>query len=320
LTEPTLATPPGRLRAGRLHGVLPLNKTAGMTSFAAVRQVRRLLAERRVGHAGTLDPAATGLLPICVGQATRLVDYLHLQPKRYHCVVRLGVRSETLDTESEVVETGDASALDQATVAAALQRFVGEIEQVPPMHSAVRREGRHLYELAREGREVEREPRLVSVLRAELLGFRPGRLAEAELDVVCGKGTYMRVLAADLGEAVGTGGLLGWLERTGYGSLTLADAITVEQMAALDDPASALLPPETAVAFMPRVDLAPPLALQLRRGQAVWVPRLPDPRPQGLCRAHGPEGDLLAVGELQGNLLRPVKVMAWGAAVPAGGW
>jgi tRNA pseudouridine55 synthase len=290
-----------------------------VTSFQAVREVRRILGERRVGHAGTLDPAATGLLPICVGQATRLVDYLHQQPKRYHCVLRLGERSTTMDLEGEVSRSGDAEAVDATAVREALARFVGEIEQVPPMHSAVRHEGRHLYELAREGLEVDREPRVVTVLRAGLLGFRPGRVAEAELDVVCGKGTYMRVLAADLGEAVGTGGLLGWLERTGYGALTLADAITLEQMAALDDPTGALLPPETAVEFMPRVDLAPPLALQLRHGQAVWVSRLPDPRPQGPCRAHGPEGELLAVGELQGNLLRPVKVMARGASMSAGG-
>src|SRR5205807_4993143 len=123
LTEPTLATPPRRLRAGRLHGVLPLNKTAGMTSFAAVREVRRLLGERRVGHAGTLDPAATGLLPICVGQATRLVDYLHLQPKRYHCVLRLGERSTTMDLEGEVSRSADAGAVDAPAVREALARL-----------------------------------------------------------------------------------------------------------------------------------------------------------------------------------------------------
>ena len=310
---PVRSAPRGRGRQpARVHGVLALDKPAGMTSFSAVREVRRILGERRVGHAGTLDPGATGLLPICVGQATRLVDYFHLQPKRYHCVVRLGERSETLDLEGRVTRSGDASGIDAGAVRDALRGFVGDIDQVPPMHSAVRSGGRHLYELAREGIEVERQPRRVSILRAELLAFRAGEVAEAELDVVCGKGTYMRVLAADLGDALGPGGLLAWLERTGYGQLTLADAVGIEQLAAMDDPAAALLPLEAAVSFLPRLDLAPPLAVQVRRGQAVWVPRLPDPRPRGTCRAHAADGELLAVGELQGNLYRPHKVLAGG--------
>jgi tRNA pseudouridine55 synthase len=281
-----------------------------VTSFQAVREVRRILGERRVGHAGTLDPAATGLLPICVGQATRLVDYLHQQPKRYHCVLRLGERSTTMDLEGEVSRSGDAEAVDATAVREALARFVGEIEQVPPMHSAVRHDGRHLYELARQGLEVERQPRAVTILEARLLDFRPGEVAEAEVDVLCGKGTYMRVLASDVGDALGTGGLLAWLERTAYGPLTVADAVSVEQLEALEDPSTALRPLDVAVAFLPRVDLGPPQELQVRRGQSVWVPRLPEPRPRGACRAHNAHGELLAVGELQGNLYRPTKVLA----------
>lgn len=294
----------------RLHGILPLNKAAGVTSFQAVREVRRIVGERRVGHAGTLDPAATGLLPICVGQATRLVDYLHQQPKRYHCVFRLGERSTTMDLEGEVSRAGDASAVDAAAVRRALDRFVGDIDQVPPMHSAVRHDGRHLYELARQGVEVERQPRAVTILEARLIDLRPGEVAEAEVDVLCSKGTYMRVLASDVGDALGTGGLLAWLERTAYGSLTLAEAVTVEQLAALEEPGSALRPLEVAVTFLPRVDLAPAQAIQVRRGQSVWLPRLPEPRPRGACRAHSAHGQLLALGELQGNLYRPTKVLA----------
>ena len=297
-------------RPARVHGVLPLDKPAGMTSFQAVREVRRILGERRVGHGGTLDPSATGLLPVCVGQATRLVDYLHQQTKRYHCGVRLGQRSPTLDLEGEVTDSGDASSLDAATVTATLARFVGEIEQVPPMHSAVRHEGRHLYELAREGVEVDREPRAVVVHSAEVLAFRPGVHAEVELDVRCGKGTYMRVLAADLGEALGVGGVLAWLERTAYGDMTVDRAVSLDALRAMDDPAAALLPPETALSHLPRLDLPPPLALQVRRGQSVWVPRLVEPRPRGTCAVHDATGALIAVGDLQGTLLRPVKVMA----------
>jgi tRNA pseudouridine55 synthase len=311
VSETVTAAPTRRGRPpARHHGIVPLNKARGVTSFQAVREVRRILGERRVGHAGTLDPAATGLLPICVGQATRLVDYLHQQPKRYHCVLRLGERSTTMDLEGELSRSGDAGAVDAAAVREALARFVGDIQQVPPMHSAVRHDGRHLYELARQGVDVERQPRPVTILEARLLEFRPGEVAEAEVDVLCGKGTYMRVLASDVGDALGTGGLLAWLERTAYGPMTVADSITVEQLEAMDDPAGALRPLDLAVTFLPRLDLGPAQALQVQRGQSVWVPRLPDPRPRGACRAHSAHGDLLAVGELQGNLYRPTKVMA----------
>ncbi|HEY0410917.1 MAG TPA: tRNA pseudouridine(55) synthase TruB [Candidatus Dormibacteraeota bacterium] len=311
MNETVTAAPTRRGRPpARHHGIVPLNKARGVTSFQAVREVRRILGERRVGHAGTLDPAATGLLPICVGQATRLVDYLHQQPKRYHCVLRLGERSTTMDLEGEVSRSGDAGAVDAAAVREALARFVGNIEQVPPMHSAVRHDGRHLYELARQGVDVERQPRPVTILEARLLEFRPGEVAEAEVDILCSKGTYMRVLASDVGDALGTGGLLAWLERTAYGPMTVADSITVEQLEAMDDPAGALRPLDLAVTFLPRLDLGPAQALQVQRGQSVWVPRLPDPRPRGACRAHSAHGALLAVGELQGNLYRPTKVMA----------
>jgi tRNA pseudouridine55 synthase len=297
-----------------MHGVLPLDKAAGMTSFDAVRQVRRILDERRVGHAGTLDPSATGLLPICVGQATRLVDYLHQQPKRYHCKVRLGERSDTMDLEGTVTRGGDASHVTEPAVRAALVRFEGDIAQVPPMHSAVRHDGRHLYELAREGVEVEREARTVHIAAIRVIAFRPGPVAEVELDVTSGKGAYMRVLAADLGDLLGTGGLLSWLERTAYGPMNLDTAVTLEELEAMDDPTTALLGPDVAVSFMPRIDLPPQLAVQVRRGQSVWVAKLPDPRPRGTVRVHSADGELICVGELTGTMLRPTKVLATGGA------
>jgi len=307
-----LAPPPVRAPARRnVHGIISLNKPAGMTSFQAVREVRRALGVKRAGHAGTLDPTATGLLPICVGQATRLVDFFHLQPKIYHCVVRLGERSDTLDMEGTITPGADASAIDAESVRTALRAFVGDIQQVPPMHSAVRHEGRHLYELARAGEHVAREPRPVTIHSAELVEFRPGAVAQAELLVTSGKGAYMRVIAADLGESLGCGGLLSWLERTEYGPLSLSASITVDELVALDDPTTALLPPEQAVAFLPALHLPPQLALKVRQGQSVWVARVPDDRPQGSCRAHDHTGRLIAVGELAGNLFRPAKVMAY---------
>jgi tRNA pseudouridine55 synthase len=292
-----------------VSGVLALDKPPGLTSFGAVREVRRILGERRVGHAGTLDPQARGLLPVCVGRATRLVEYLHAQPKTYHCVVRLGERSDTFDTEGDVVPGADAGRLLPADVEAALQRFVGEVEQVPPMHSAVRHQGRHLYELARAGAVVERAGRTVTIHSVELVGFRAGTVAEAEIVVSCGKGTYMRVLAADLGEALGTGGLLGWLVRTRYGSLELESSYSLERLEALADPAEALLGLDAAVSHLPRLEVGASAATQLRRGQAVWLPRSRQAGVAGQARAHAPGGELLAVGELTGTLFKPAKVL-----------
>ena len=290
-------------------GIVAIDKPAGMTSFDAVRVVRRIFDERRVGHAGTLDPTAMGLLPICIGQATRLVDYFHQQTKTYHCVVRFGERSDTLDTEGDVVAGGDASALTEADVRRVADGFVGDIEQVPPMHSAVRHEGRHLYELARSGQQVERKGRPVRIESIEVTAFRPGPRAEAELVVVSGKGAYMRVLAADVGEAVGTGALLAWLSRTAYGGLRLEDAVTPDALASYDDPTSALLPPDRAVSFLPRVDLAPQQTTMIGRGQSVWLPRLPELSAGNQCRVHSADGRLIAIGEIAGNLLRPTKVL-----------
>ncbi len=225
-------------------------------------------------------------------------------------MVRLGERSDTCDTEGVVVTGADASDLSAERVRAALTRFTGEIDQVPPMHSAVRHEGRHLYELARAGEEVVREPRRVTIYSAELVDFRPGAIAEAEIVVVSGKGAYMRVLAADLGDALGTGGLLGWLSRTSYGTLGLSSSITLDEFEALDHPWLALLPPDVAVAHLPLVNLGPAQVQQLRRGQSVWLPRSILPDIAGECRMHDPTGEMIGIGELNGGLLRPTKVLA----------
>jgi tRNA pseudouridine55 synthase len=294
----------------RTGAVLALNKPAGITSFDAVREVRRVFHERRVGHAGTLDPSADGLLPVCIGRATRLVDYFHAQPKTYHCVVRLGERSDTFDLEGVITPGSDASGVRADDVRAALQRFVGDITQVPPMHSAARHEGRHLYELARAGQHVERHPRPARIDAIELVDFRPGRVAEAELRVTSGKGAYMRVLAADVGDALGTGGVLGWLTRTAYGRLKLDDAVPVETLHLLDDPWAVTLPLDVAAAHLPRIDVAPSHVQQLRHGQPVWLPRTLHPPEAGECRVHELGGQLVAIADVQGGLLRPLKVIA----------
>jgi tRNA pseudouridine55 synthase len=297
-------------RRGAVTAVLAVNKRPGETSFSCVQEVRRLYRERKVGHAGTLDPTAQGLLPILLGSATRLVDHLLRQPKTYRCTVRLGESSDTLDSEGVISPGGDAAHLTATAVVEALRGFTGEITQIPPMHSAVRHEGAHLYDLARRGQVVERAPRPALVLRAELTGFRPGRCAEADLEVECGKGTYMRVLAADLGEALGVGGYLRWLERTRYGAFELSTAHTIAELHALDDPTAALLPPEVAIAHLPAVFLGPPAATQVRRGQAVFLPRPAAGLAQGETRVHTATGELIAIGEVTGLRFQPTKVLA----------
>jgi tRNA pseudouridine55 synthase len=297
-------------RRGAVAAVLAVNKQPGETSFSCVQEVRRLYGERKVGHAGTLDPTAQGLLPILLGSATRLVDYLLQQPKTYRCTIRLGERSDTLDSEGAITAGGDASSLTDTAVREALRGFIGEITQVPPMHSAVRHAGAHLYDLARRGEVVERAPRAALVLRADVTGFRPGGVAEVDVEVECGKGTYMRVLAADLGEALAVGGYLRWLERTRYGAFDLSASRTIAELRALEDPDSALLSPATVIEHLPAVFLGPPAVTQVRRGQAVFLPRQGGGLAQGETRAHAANGELIAIGEVTGLRFQPTKVLA----------
>ena len=310
----------GRRRGGAkgdapvLTGLLNLAKPEGITSFMAIKMARRALGERHVGHAGTLDPAATGVLPLCVGRATRLVEYILRQPKTYHARLRLGEVSNTGDLEGEVRRSASAAHLTEADVAGALEQFVGIIQQVPPMHSAVRHQGRHLYELARQGVTVERKSRPTEIRRITLRSFTAGEVAEAEVEVVCGRGTYLRVLATDLGELLQVGGVLAWLERTEYGPFKLSEAVKLDVLMESSDPRSYLLPSELAVEMVPRVDLLPAGALAVQRGQSVWIQHGPDlgaeqPGPGLEVRAHGPDGRLVALGDVTGLRFRPTKVL-----------
>ena len=310
---------PVRRQAGppAVTGVLNLAKPEGITSFAAIRVAREALQERHVGHAGTLDPAASGVLPLCVGRATRLVEYILRQPKTYHARLRLGQMSDTGDLEGEVRPVASAAHLAQADIETALLDFVGLVQQVPPMHSAVRHQGRHLYELARQGLTVERKARTAEIHSIRLTQFTPGEVAEAEVQVVCGKGTYLRVLASDLGEKLEVGGVLAWLERTEYGPFNLKDAVSLDQLVSAPDPRALLLPSEVVLEQIPRIDLHPAGALAVRRGQGAWIQRPPSEASESVAlevRAHGPDGELLAVGELLGLRFKPLKVL-----LPLGG-
>jgi tRNA pseudouridine55 synthase len=236
-----------------LHGVLLLNKPLGWTSNDALQKVKGMLRAEKAGHTGTLDPLATGLLPLCFGAATKFSQASLDADKRYTATLTLGVTTDSGDREGAVTATAPVQ-VDEAAIHAACARFVGPIAQLPPMHSALKHQGRKLYELAREGKSVEREPRQVHIHGIELLRWQG---AELVLDVHCSKGTYIRTLAEDIGRALGCGAHLAALVRTQSGALHLADAIGIEALQALDDEArlARLLPPQALLGERPTVRL-----------------------------------------------------------------
>jgi tRNA pseudouridine55 synthase len=295
-------------------GVLVVDKPAGPTSFEVVQRVKRLLRAEKAGHTGTLDPQATGVLGVCLGEAVKLQRYLTEGDKVYQAEVAFGAATDTDDAKGRVIDRGDPSDLTAARVAAALAAFIGEIDQVPPMYSAVRVGGRRLHQAARAGEEVERQARRVRIHSLELLAFEPARdgLARARLAVRCGKGTYMRALAADLGRALGVPAHLAALRRAATGPFTLAQAIPLAEAEALAgrDPAALrarLVAPEEAVGFLPAVRLTALQAQDLLNGRALALAP-----PRGPSRALDPEGRLVAVcgPDASGTLLRPLRVLA----------
>ena len=229
-----------------MQGLILLDKPEGLTSFAAVARVRRIFGEKRAGHTGTLDPMATGVLPILLGRATRVSSLMLESDKRYLARVRLGITTDTLDVTGEVLSERDVSVSDSA-LEAACGRFRGEIKQVPPMYSALKKDGVRLYDLARSGVEVEREARAVTIKRLDILE-RDGD--EFVMDVLCSKGTYIRSLAADIGEALGCGAALSSLRRTFTAGFDIADCVTLDELEANAE--AHLLPADRCLRFMPK--------------------------------------------------------------------
>ena len=274
-------------------GVLNVDKPAGATSFSVVRQLREITHARRVGHAGTLDPLATGVLPILFESATRLSDFAHGLPKTYEAEVHLGFRTPTDDAETTPEPVASPAALTEERVAAVLKTFVGRIRQEPPAFSAVKVEGKRAYKRARDGDLSRPEARTVEIHSAELLGFEPGERATARVRVSCASGVYLRSLARDLGERLEVGGYLGCLVRTAYGSMRVEDAVRLSD---LPDQAAAearLQPPEVLLPDMQPVRLTVEQESQVRQGRPVRV--MPEPRP-GPLRAHDERGRLVALG------------------------
>ena len=295
-----------------LEGVLAVWKPAGWTSHDVVAKVRKLTRMRRIGHAGTLDPGVTGVLPLCLGRATRAVEYLQELPKAYDAVMRLGVATDTEDLTGEVLETADASHVTGEMVREALARFIGEIEQVPPMYSAVKVGGRKLYELAREGKTVERKARKVTVHSLELkfaeLGGPEPRIG---FSVVCSKGTYIRTLCVDIGRALGVPAAMESLVRTMSAGLGQSDCLTMERIEALAASgklAEALLSVDRALEQYPRLDVGAAAAVRAARGQRI---RLAQGQAGGLVRLYG-AGKFVGLFEADADagVLKPVKVFA----------
>ncbi len=281
---------PRREPRRKVDGVLLLDKPPGISSNAALQQARRLFNAEKAGHTGTLDPLATGLLPVCFGEATKFSSILLDADKTYFATVRLGIVTDTADAEGRVLATQPVDA-SEADVLALLPRFLGEIEQVPPMHSALKRDGKPLYELARQGIEVERQPRTVTIYSLEMGAWRGESF---DFTVACSKGTYVRTLAADIGAALGCGSHLTALRRTRVCALDVAQAVTLEFIEALpvetrDD---LLQPPDALLAELPLLRLSEQETARLLQGQPVCLGGTPSCR----SRLFGP-GGFIGVGE-----------------------
>lgn len=289
-----------------VDAVLLLDKPSGMSSNSALQVARRRFQAAKAGHGGTLDPLASGLLPVLFGEATKFSGSLLEGGKRYEAVVRLGIRTDTADADGAVIAERPVEVTDGA-LERALDGFRGDIEQVPPMHSALKHQGRPLYEYARKGIEIERPARRVVVHSLELESFTGDACV---LRVHCGKGFYVRALADDLGEVLGCGAHLSGLRRTAVGRFDIADAVTPAQMEAFSEPErdARLLPADALITELPELALDPESAWQIAHGQAVWLPRL---RVGAVHRIYAPDGRFLGVAAVdEDGKLAPRRLIA----------
>ena len=299
-----------RSRGRAVNGILVLDKPVGMSSNEALQHVKRLYRARKAGHTGSLDRLASGALPICFGEATKLSGYLLNADKHYVATFLLGVTTSTGDAEGEVVSRRPVPVLPAKEIERAVARFRGEIEQIPPMHSALKHKGKRLYQLAHEGIVVERQPRGITIHRFEVLRTEGERI---EVEVLCSKGTYVRTLAEDLGTVLGCGASVMALRRIGVGPFTaddMLDVATIESLreggpAALD---ASLRPMEAAVSQWPSVRLTEGVAFYLRKGQPVLVPHSPT---EGWVRIHSERAGFIGVGEvLDDGRIAPRRLFA----------
>ncbi|MES9834061.1 MAG: tRNA pseudouridine(55) synthase TruB [Candidatus Thiodiazotropha sp. DIVDIV] len=299
-----------RNRGRNINGVLLLDKPEGMTSNKALQEVKFLYKAAKAGHTGSLDPLATGLLPICFGEATKLSAFLLDADKRYLVRVKLGETTTTADAEGEIIETADPSGVTEAALIETMAEFLGEQQQLPPMYSAIKHKGERLYKLARQGIEVEREPRTIHIHGLDLLSFD---LPEFEMDVRCSKGTYVRTLAEDIGKRLGCGAYVTGLRRTGVGPYDDQSMLTLEQIQEafaerqFPEMDEWMLPLESALAEWPEVALSADAAFYMKQGQPILVPNAPT---SGWVRLYANETDFLGVGQiLEDGRVAPKRLM-----------
>ena len=286
-----------RRRVRNISGIVVLDKANGLSSNAALQEVKRLYEANKAGHAGSLDPLATGVLPVCLGEATKVSQFLLDSDKRYRARIKLGIRTDTGDSEGSIIERNEGIRVSREAIERALTKFKGEVEQVPPMHSAIKMNGVPLYKLARKGIAVEREPRLVTLYQICIVEFVN---SELELEISCSKGTYIRTIADDLGQELGCGAHVIELRRTQAGVFTEKDSISSEELAlekenrGLDKIDQFLIPMDRAIQDLPEVNLPSITASHVKNGQAVLVRHLPK---NGLVRMYEDE-QFIGIGSI----------------------
>ena len=288
-----------------INGILLLDKPIGFSSNQALQKIKWLLKAAKAGHTGTLDPLATGLLPLCFGEATKFAHFLTDADKTYIATIKLGATTTTGDAEGEVLTTSPVN-VSRSDFEQACQQFTGEISQTPPMYSALKFEGKALYEYARAGVEIERKARRVTIQNIEVNSFAGD---VAVISVTCSKGTYIRTLAEDIGKQLGCGAHLIRLRRTATADYQIAQAVTLEQFEAMseEERLAALAPPDSAVHYLPAITLDDDAAFYLLQGQAVWCSGA---IPTGLLRLYNEQQVFLGLGELQDDgKIAPKRLM-----------
>lgn len=281
-----------------MDGIVIIDKPAGWTSQDVTAKLRGVLHTKRIGHGGTLDPMATGVLPVFVGRATRGVEFFEQADKVYEAVLLLGVTTDTEDTTGEILEKRPVSAT-KADILAVLPRFTGEIQQIPPMYSAIKVNGRKLYDLARKGQVVERKPRTVTIHSLDFLGLEGDRV---HLKIHCSKGTYIRTLCKDLGEALGCGGCMAALRRVQAGEYTEETAVSLETLIGAENPEEYLKSVDTVFAKHPAVTLTAKQALRCRNGNAFSIEL-----PEGTYRAYDEKGEFLMLAKVESGVMSTIK-------------
>lgn len=293
-----------------MDGIVNVLKPAGMTSHDVVARLRKIYHTRKVGHTGTLDPDAVGVLPVCIGQATRLVEYLTDKEKTYKTMLKFGHETNTQDASGEITASTALPALSREAFCAVTRQFVGEIQQIPPMYSAIKKDGQPLYKLARQGLTVAVEPRSVMIHEINVLLYNQ---EGAMLEVRCGKGTYIRTLCQDLGRACGSSAYMTYLMRTASGSFGIDRAVTLAQLEQSDHPEQFLLDMNSSLVDMPALTVtSPAMQDRIQNGLEQRIPGAAEQPDGTICRALSQDGQLLAIGCSKGAYFQPNKVFKCG--------